>query len=787
MSHPELNPFNKLDFNETAACSKCPHGKYGPTVENAFGINSCTACPKGQYSIDNDGTKCVDSCPHGTHIGVARSCQTCSKGQYSDQNAQENCKSDCKTGFSINIDKTSCSACVGGQYQDDKDQTGCKFCVIGRYQNEKNQTKCKFCTNGQYQNEKNQTKCKFCTNGKYQNENTQKECKSDCNEGFFINKDLTSCDSCVLGQYQDQRDQSSCKGCKPGSFINKAKTSCDSCAPGHYQDQSDQSSCTSCTKGRYQNENDQTICKGCSAGKFSSEVGLTSDEQCKGQCPKGKYSNKSGLASRKQCSSCSKGKYSDEIGATVCKDCIPGQFSLAKEQTTCKLCPANTFARTPGSSVCQKCIMEMTSPQGASGCTSAIGFLEAAGIAGGVALAVAALSCVIYQYRVRQKEEQHGLELEERQDQHTRLLDSAQNPLEQNQFTIPTDELILQQRIGAGGCGWIYKAALGSANIIVAAKEIIAATIDPDDILEFEHEARMLTQMNHPCVLRVLGFCTKPAEDNEDGQEHKYIVTEFAPNGSLENVIDGAEKIAKIIRDTGSGAIPMPYTKLQALEWALQISSGMAYLHGKGFVHRDMKPQNVLLNKSNDALVADLGTVRRPSSGKTVNGGELQLTKEEQEAKLLLTPLDAEEGGGGEVDLAATRIMYYDDMTQRRGTPLYMAPEQYGHVYSYPVDVWAYGLTLIRLFTLKLPYPARVGLTDLYRGVSNGSLRPIQATLEDVPDSDVLALIEECLKFDEKQRPTFKEITRRLNEALERCQKEESGEEMETKKKTKNY
>ena len=293
---------------------------------------------------------------------------------------------------------------------------------------------------------------------------------------------------------------------------------------------------------------------------------------------------------------------------------------------------------------------------------------------------------------------------------------------------------------------------------------------------------QMNHQMNHPCVLRVLGFCTKPAEENEDGQEHKYIVTEFAPNGSLENVIDGAEKIAKIIQDTGSGAIPMPFTKLQALEWALQISSGMAFLHAKGFVHRDMKPQNVLLNKSNDALVADLGTVRRPSSGKTVGGGELTLTTEEQEAKLLLTPMDAEEGGG-EVALSVTRIMYYDDMTQRRGTPLFMAPEQYGRVYSYPVDVWAYGLTLVRLFTLKWPYPENVGLADLYRGVSNGSLRPIQATFEDVPDSDVLAMIEECLKFDEKKRPTFKEITRRLNEALERCQKESvSGEEKRERK-----
>ena len=61
----------------------------------------------------------------------------------------------------------------------------------------------------------------------------------------------------------------------------------------------------------------------------------------------------------------------------------------------------------------------------------------------------------------------------------------------------------------------------------------------------------MLTTMNHPHVLRVFGFCTTPPEENHDNQEHKYIVTEYAPNGSLENAIEDAIKIKKIIKDSG--------------------------------------------------------------------------------------------------------------------------------------------------------------------------------------------------------------------------------------------
>ena len=105
------------------------------------------------------------------------------------------------------------------------------------------------------------------------------------------------------------------------------------------------------------------------------------------------------------------------------------------------------------------------------------------------------------------------------------------------------------------------------------------------------------------------------------------------------------------------------------------------------------------------------------------------------------------------------------------------APEQFKQEYSYQIDVWAFGVTMCRLFSLKWPYPTTIGVNDLILEVGTGLLRPDPLPEEDVPDPDVLNVINQCLLFDPLKRPTFLEIVERLGESLNNCHLRETDQQ----------
>ena len=80
----------------------------------------------------------------------------------------------------------------------------------------------------------------------------------------------------------------------------------------------------------------------------------------------------------------------------------------------------------------------------------------------------------------------------------------------------------------------------------------------------------------------------------------------------------------------------------------------------------------------------------------------------------------------------AVKTTVINTMTGAKGTPLYMAPEQAQDGYGFAVDVWAFGVTLVRLFTLQWPYPTDITMRRLIMGKAERTLVTTKVLPEDV-------------------------------------------------------
>ena len=145
----------------------------------------------------------------------------------------------------------------------------------------------------------------------------------------------------------------------------------------------------------------------------------------------------------------------------------------------------------------------------------------------------------------------------------------------------------LEELVGAGGMSSVYRAHDSLLERHVALKVMHEQLItDGDHVERFRREARLAAQLSHPNIVTVI--------DRGEQEDRQFIVFEYVEGENLKSLI---------VREA-----PLP--EREAVELALQIAEGLAFAHANGLVHRDVKPQNVLLTEDGRAKVTDFGIAR---------------------------------------------------------------------------------------------------------------------------------------------------------------------------------
>ncbi len=265
------------------------------------------------------------------------------------------------------------------------------------------------------------------------------------------------------------------------------------------------------------------------------------------------------------------------------------------------------------------------------------------------------------------------------------------------------DRYELERLVGAGGMSNVYKAKDRLLERNVALKVLHPHYSDDEEYVErFRREARAVAQLSHPHIVTVI--------DRGEDSGQQFIVFEY---------VDG-ENLKQLVERTG----PLPARR--AVELALEIAEGLAFAHENGLVHRDVKPQNVLLTPDGNAKVTDFGIARS---------------------------LDVEHG-----------------MTQTGtvlGTSNYIAPEQAsGRPVEPRTDVYSLGVVLYELLTGEVPFPGENFVAVAMKHINE----PAPDVLERRPDAPIrlAAAIDRALAKDPADRfPTMDDFAAELEACLD--------------------
>ena len=255
--------------------------------------------------------------------------------------------------------------------------------------------------------------------------------------------------------------------------------------------------------------------------------------------------------------------------------------------------------------------------------------------------------------------------------------------------------------IGRGSMGAVWRGRDERLNREVALKLVTVRGLSPDDASEreavarAEREGRITARLQHPNAISV--------HDVVEHDGRPCLVMEYLPSRSLSDVVETKGVLSP--------------TELATI--GFQVAAALAAAHELGIVHRDVKPDNVLLAEDGTAKITDFGIARAPDDGAVTAVGILA------------------------------------------GTPAYLAPEvATGSETSPRSDVFSLGSTLYAAFEGKPPYGMDQNTIALLHQVAYGEITP------PTRGGAVADLLVEMLRRDPETRPTMVEVADRFERIL---------------------
>lgn len=254
------------------------------------------------------------------------------------------------------------------------------------------------------------------------------------------------------------------------------------------------------------------------------------------------------------------------------------------------------------------------------------------------------------------------------------------------------DKYVLTESLGRGGMGLVFKAEQKRIKRFVAIKILPPARMDEVSIKRLEREATAMGNMKHPHIATLFDF-------GMSDEKQPYLVMELIEGRSLKQVL----------KDSGGKLEPD-----RTVAILIQIADAMEYAHVNGVIHRDLKPDNVMLT---DDLHADYVKVLDFGIAKSLDAS-VSLTK----------------------------------TGQMVGSPVYMSPEQCTgkSVPDHRSDIYSLGALLYECLTGVIPLRGDTYLETVYRK-TNDTPDPFPEYLDDCKSLEELVL--QCLQADPSRRP----------------------------------